>query len=140
MGLRIHERTVWDRHRCQRCGPAFRLVAGYVNDDDGAYALYWAACHMHPEHRVFFDVLIGTWWNDGADDRVTFSCEIHQDSSMVQDAPLATPGDDAMFGRKLTRHQALAHPWIPIFWSVVDLAQLEDEAVREAISAPSGDT
>ena len=86
---------------------------------------------------MLFDVLIGAWWNDGADGPVTFCCEIHQDGSMTLDAAVSTPGQGEIFGRKLTRAEALIHPWVDTFWSVVDLAQLEDEDVRAAISAPA---
>jgi len=138
MTLAIHERTVWDRYHCQRSGAAYRLVAGYVNDERGPHSIHWAACHPHPEHRVYLDVLIGRWWTDGASEPVTFSCEVHEDGSMTQDASLATPGEGELFGRKLRRDEALAHPWAATFWQVVDLVQLEDEDARAALSGPAG--
>ena len=49
--------------------------------------------------------------------------------SLVAAASVAP--DDPLYGVKLDRHAALAHPWLPAFWEVVDLVLVTDAVVNE---------
>ena len=75
-------------------------------------------------------------FEEGAADRVTFGCRV----GPVQGRPgpaatavaAAQPYDDApLWGRKLSREEALAHPRIGDFWRVVDFV-LERQPVVKA--------
>ena len=41
--------------------------------------------------------------------------------------------DRPLWGKKLSRDEALAHPWLPDFWEVVDFVLLTDPDVRRHI-------
>ena len=85
MGLAIGERDV-SLARCETCGLDYMFVKGFVHRDGDAYAVYFAGCHGHPEHAAALDVILGTWHDDDADDRVTFSALVRLDGAEVIDA------------------------------------------------------
>lgn len=131
--LRIDERTVRQK-TCPRCGRSFEHVTGFVMEADGAHSVYFAACHGHPEHEAQIDVVLGTWTSDDATDHVTFSSILRRDGAMAVDATVAVGGTAPFFGRKLSREEALAHPWVATFWQVVDLLATGDPAVKEHVA------
>ena len=47
--------------------------------------------------------------------------------------PAGRPYSDPIFGRKLTREEALAHPWLDNYWSVVDFILTEDPIVHDHV-------
>ena len=64
---------------------------------------------------------------------MTFSCELRREGATAVDATVAVEGVSELFGRKLTRDEALAHPLLQSFWTVVDLVAVEDPAVAAQI-------
>jgi hypothetical protein len=116
---------------CASCGQAFQHVTGYLNDEGGAYAVYFAACHGHPGHEAQIDVVLGSWGEDPPiDDHVTFSCRLLPTGATVEDATLATTSDSPLLGLRLTRAAALAHPRVAEFWSVVDFLAESDPTIH----------
>ena len=109
--LRIGDRTVRQK-TCSDCGAAFEHVTGFVYDGNDAHSVYFAACHGHPKHEAQIDVVLGTWGDDEAGDHVTFSSILRRDGAMAVSATVAIDGDVAFLGRKLSRDEALAHPWV----------------------------
>jgi hypothetical protein len=109
-----------------------------VARDDAAHAVFFAACYDHGEVREsWIDVIFGTW-GSGTDyqDHVTFGCRVGPVSNSplpaataVDDTSVATDGP--LFGRKLSREAALAHPLITDFWQVVDFIVETDPFVHE---------
>jgi hypothetical protein len=139
MPLSFQERTVRNKS-CASCGEDFQHVTGFINDEGGACAVYFAACHGHPEHEAQIDVVLGSWGVEPpVDDHVTFSCRLRSDSAMASDATLATTSDDPMLGERLSRAEALAHPRIQEFWAVVDFLALSDPTINGSVysSTPS---
>lgn len=133
MGLSIHERDV-RRQRCVDCGDDFDHITGYVNDPAGPYAVYFAACHGHPDHEAQIDVILGTWGTDEpVDDHVIFSCRLRPDGAMAVDATIAISADAPLPGLRLTRDQALDHPWSSDFWLVVDLLAEADPSITSRV-------
>jgi hypothetical protein len=132
--LRISERTVRSKD-CPACGAAFEHVTGFVDDDRGAHAVYFAACHRHPEPEAQIDVVLGTWGSGDASDHVTFSCRLRASGAMLADATVATDTDDRILGHKLDRDEALAHAWLEGFWNVVDLLASDDPTVGQHVGA-----
>jgi hypothetical protein len=138
MGLAIDDRTVRPRS-CSTCGQDFHHVTGYLNDEGGAYAVYFAACHGHPEHEAQIDVVLGTWGSeDPVDDHVTFSCRLRPDGAFADDATLATTSDSRLLGRRLTRAAGLAHPRIGEFWTIVDFLAESDPTINATVYGTSG--
>lgn len=126
--LRISERSVRSKD-CPRCGTSFEHVTGFVHDEEGAHAVYFAACHRHPEAEAQIDVVLGTWGTDDASDHVAFSCRLRRGGAMLVDATIATDGDEDILGRKLGREDALTHRSLPGFWDVVDLLTRDDPTI-----------
>ncbi len=128
MPLAIEERTVRRQH-CDRCDRDFDHVTAFVLKEGSAHAVYYAACHGHPEHEAWIDVVLGTWGNNDASDHVLFSCQLRAEGAAAVDGPVAVSSDASLLGKKLTREQALAHPRTGDFWAVVDLVAKADSAV-----------
>lgn len=133
---------------CPDCGEQAQRVWGFILDDDNAYAVFFASLYHHDGHEVWIDVILSPTWADGVDDHETFGCRVGPIEG--QDDPaasLVTGGAEApdtqLFGRKLTREDALEHPRLDDFWAVVDHLLEHDPVVREhvygstEISAPS---
>jgi hypothetical protein len=123
---------------CDCCGQPSRRTWSMVIRDHQPYALFFAACYDHGDVREsWIDVVFGTWGN-GTDyhDHVTFGCRF----GPVDNSPLpaatavdaaAVAPDGPLFGSKLSRAEALAHPRISDFWEVVDFVVETDLVVHE---------
>lgn len=140
------DRTV-TTHACPDCGGTREVVTGFVYRDDEPHAVYFASCY--PAHReVWIDVILGTWDDDsesqvseGKDaeadnDHVTFGCRFGQVEgqaipacSLVTGAAMA-PETSTIYGQRLDRDQALAHPWLTSFWEIVDVVLVQDPTVH----------
>ena len=87
---------------CLSCGETFQHVTGYINDEGGDYAVYFAACHGHPEHEAQIDVVLGSWGVEPPiDEHLTFSCRLRPDGATAADATLATTSDSPLLGERL---------------------------------------
>jgi hypothetical protein len=102
------------------------------------YAMFFAACYDHGHEREsWVDVTFGTW-GEGTDyhDHLTFGCRFGPVST--SDLPAATAvnaasvaPDSPLYGEKLSREAALAHPRIAEFWQVLDFIVERDALVHE---------
>ncbi len=138
MQLSFDGRTVRTQS-CSSCGQDFKHVTGYLNDLDGAYAVYFAACHGHPGHEAQIDVVLGTWGTDEpVDDHVTFTCRLGPEGASADDATLATTSDSTLLGERLTRADALMHPKIGDFWTVIDFLAVSDPTIKHSVYGTSG--
>ena len=54
---------------------------------------------------------------------------------MAVSATVAIDSDVGILGRKLSRDEALAHPWVATFWQVVDLLATEDPTINGHVAA-----
>ena len=129
------ERDVSKRH-CDSCGREFILVKGFVYRSDVPRAVYFVACHLHDgEREAWIDLILGTFGEDDASDHVTFGARVGPVSGQLEPAATlvdaAIPyGASSIFGQKLTRDEALAHPLLPTCWEVVDFILFNDETVH----------
>jgi hypothetical protein len=135
---------------CAMCGTSFVQSLGFVLADGTTHAVYYAGLHHHDGlHDAWLDVIMGSWPERDGDpyplDHVTFSCRVGPGSaapdpyaSLIQ-APASARGDnEGLFGRMLSREEALGHPWLPEFWRVVDFAVIEDQRVRDHLDHQPG--
>ena len=125
-------------HACPDCGEPFQRVTGFVHDDGDAYAVYFASCHHHGGHEAWIDVIFSKTWEDDADDHETFGCRVGPvEGQSDPAASLVTAGvpfgDSPVFGRKLTREEALVHDRLSDFWTVVDHVLTNDRVVRDHV-------
>jgi hypothetical protein len=82
--------------------------------------------HHDEAHEVIIDAILGTWDEDEVGDHVTFGARTGPVSGQVEPASTLVTGgamapEEPVYGRKLTRDEALLHPWLPRFWEVNDL-------------------
>jgi hypothetical protein len=134
--MHIAERTERPRP-CLDCGGEFPHVTGYVYDSDGPVAVYFGSCHGHEGRAAWLDVIVGTWGVDPpAQDHVTFSCEVRAIGAMAIDAPATLSRPSDLLGVVLTRVEALSHPLLATFWTVVDAVREQDPLVSNTLQFP----
>ncbi|GII34964.1 hypothetical protein [Planotetraspora mira] len=123
---------------CECCGQPSRRTWCMVTRDGLPYAMFFAACYSHAGVRESWtDVVFGTW-GQGTDyhDHLTFGCRFGPGAG--SDLPGATAVDAAsvapdgpLYGHKLTRAEALAHPKLSEFWEVIDFVVATDPLVHQ---------
>jgi hypothetical protein len=112
-------------------------VTGFVLRDGNAHAVYFA--EWQPTlGEAYVDVILGSFEEPKYADNVTFGCRVgHVDSqeapacSLVQGG--STRSDRPLFGTKLSRELALAHPWLAEFWAIVDWLIINDPVLHENV-------
>jgi hypothetical protein len=120
---------------CPDCGKDTRSVWGYISNDAGARAVYfirWTDGHV--ERGAQLIVSIGGW-GEGTNpsDRVVFGLEGRVDPSlafMVVDAAELPWSDQEHLGAKLTRADALAHPFAAEVFGILDALVARDPRFR----------
>lgn len=128
-------------HICDHCAEPFRRSQGFVFRGDDAHAMYLASCYHHAGHEVFIDAVFSPTWDEDKDDNVTLGCRVgpvvgQRDPAASIVAGATAFADAAVFGQKLTREEALAHPFLSDFWEVVDHILVHDPLVREHLYGP----
>ncbi len=121
---------------CPECGTDYTTVNGFVHKHGAARAAYFAACHKHhAAQEVWIDAILGTWGQDRPDDHVTFGCRVGRVEGQAEPAATLVAAasvlpSHSLFGRKLSREEALQHPWLREYWQIVDFLLLNDPTIR----------
>lgn len=122
---------------CGCCGQPSRRTWCMVTRGGLPYAVFFASCYQHADVREsWIDVVFGTWGQDSHDDHLTFGCRfgpgVGSDlpGATAVDAASAAP-DSSLFGHKLSRTEALAHPRLGEFWEVIDFVVATDPLVHQ---------
>lgn len=123
---------------CDHCGAEYSLVTTYVLDGGTALAVSKTALHHHEGAEAWLDVVFGSWHDDAATDHVTFGCRVgpvigSPDPAATAVDAAAPYGDSAFWGRKLSRSEALAHPQIQQFWTVVDFLLVNEPSIAHHV-------
>jgi hypothetical protein len=125
------ERTVTEKV-CDHCGEPRVNVHGSIMGN--LLAFYFASCYHHDGHEAWIDIVYSHDWDAGEQRRVTFGCPVGPvsnspapASTMVQAATVW--GDESFFGHKLSRDEAMAHPWRDEFWAHSDFILVNDPDV-----------
>jgi hypothetical protein len=120
---------------CECCGGPRTVVTGFVHSrDGGTLAAYIAS--LYPagdkhETEAWIDGILGTWGTDDASDHVTFGAHCRREGCMLVQAAQGDPDPEieSIYGRRLSREEGLAHPWIGAFWDVIDAVLIDDPVV-----------
>ena len=141
MQLQIDPERDVKSHECGCCGVPFDRVTGFINSENGAYAIYYASCYHHDGvHEAYIDVILDNAWDadhpdEPSPDRVTFGCRVGpitgQENiacSLVDGASVAP--DIPLYGRKLDPDQARQHPWVSQYWATIDHILEHDPTVN----------
>jgi hypothetical protein len=120
---------------CTSCGRDYTLVKSFILDHDDAHAIVLAALHDHDGKEAWLDIILGTFGTEDYTDYVTFGCRLGPVEGQREPAATlvqaAEPYEEsAMFGLKLSRDEALIHPWLAQFWRVVDFVLLSDPDIH----------
>jgi hypothetical protein len=124
------------QYECPCCHAAVQKTWNFIERDGLAHAVYFACCYHHVDkpQDAWIDVILGTWGTNSAEDHVTFGCRV----GPVVDSPrpaatLVQACSDGVRsevnGRILSREEGLVHPWLPMFWDVVDFVLENDPTV-----------
>ena len=139
MPLAFVEPPTIQEQDCAGCGRHYPLIKGFIARDGDAAAIAFSALHVHDGQReAWIDVILGTFGDDDASDHVTFGCRVgpvaNSDEPAATLIPAAQPyGNGPIWGHKLIREEALAHPRLPQFWEVVDFVLIADSAVHHHV-------
>jgi hypothetical protein len=119
---------------CEHCGEPRVTVTGSLLRDGDYLAAYFASCYHHDGHEVWIDIVYSLDRNAGDQQHVTFGCRVGPVSNSPSPAATmvdaaAAWGDEPYFGRKLSREEAMAHPWRDEYWSHVDHILVNDPDV-----------
>lgn len=149
MSLTIDPERQVEAGSCACCTTPYDRVTGFINSEEsGAYAIYYASCYHHQGvHEAYIDVILDDDWDPEhpasrpGPRRATFGCRVGpvdgQDGPACSLVPAASVApDDPLYGHKLTRDEALAHPWLAAYWQTIDLILLEDPTVHAHFTAP----
>ncbi|MHA6762386.1 hypothetical protein [Streptacidiphilus sp. PAMC 29251] len=126
---------------CDCCGTDADRTWAYLDHEGEPFAVFFASCYHHQSGpEIYFDVILGTWGTNDHSDHVTFGARYgavegqrEPACSLVSGAAVAP--DSAIYGIKLDRTAALAHPRLADFWQVVDFLVEYDPVVSRFIGA-----
>jgi hypothetical protein len=138
-GLAFDEAPTIEEQDCSGCGRHYPLVKAFLNKDGRAHAVAFCALHTHEAVReAWIDVILGTFGDSSTDDHVTFGCRVGPVAAQAEPAATAVDaaqpyGDKPIWGRKLSREEALGNARLPAFWEVVDFLLLADPVVHHHV-------
>ncbi|GHC89896.1 hypothetical protein GCM10007079_35730 [Nocardiopsis terrae] len=131
MQLRIDPDRQSTPFTCGHCSSEHLRICGFVNNEHGAFAVYYAHLYNHGDvHEAYVDIVMDDDWKPGSPleaspKRTTFGCRVGPVEgspapacSLVQAAEFHE--GDPFYGDRLDRERALPHPWLPLFWDTVD--------------------
>jgi hypothetical protein len=130
--------------RCDCCGGLTVRLTRFVYRDGDAFAVYYAAyANNHPDSEVAILVSLGEWGEGSeAADRAAFLCLLRPTEGsyevMLGDAARSHWRDAETVGKKLSREEALGHPWKATAFEVLDEAALHDPSLRGFICRAQG--
>jgi hypothetical protein len=122
--------------RCDCCGGLTVKLTRFVHRDGDAFAIYYATyANNHPDHEIAMLVSLGDWGDSATpDDRAAFYCRIRPSGDsyevMLGDAASSPWADAAIVGTKLSRAEALRHPWKATAFEVLDSAFPQDPSLQ----------
>jgi hypothetical protein len=136
--LFIQDTTVTET-TCECCGAVRSVVRSFVGDDQMTTATVIAYCyppHLNDAGEIWVDAILGTWGDDQVEDHVTFGCRFgplangeESTCSLTDAAQFDDPRP--IYGERLTREQALVHPRLGDFWSIVDVVFTTDPTIGD---------
>ncbi len=122
--------------RCDCCGGLTVRLTRFVSRDGDAFAIYYATySNNHADNELAMLVALGAWGDDTSPaQRAAFYCRVQptEDSYevMLGDADQSPWSGAAIVGQKLSREQALRHPWKATAFEVLDDAFAQDPSLR----------
>ncbi len=126
---------------CECCQGSTTRLTRFVYQDDDAFAVYYALfSDKHRHDGVVGIASLGEWDDDEIPpSRVAFSFRLWEGEDnfnvTIIDANESEWSDVEILGRKLTREEALDHPWVKDVYHIIDHVIDEDPVIREFFSS-----
>jgi len=124
---------------CDCCGGRSTTVHGFVYKAGDAFAVYYAGwSHQHPERGVSLAIATGEWAEGSTPrDRVSIGLDARPTATEIQlkviDPEQSAWGETALFGKMLSRAEALASPSLKWTLKVGELVARDDSRVHDAL-------
>ncbi|MBS2017058.1 MAG: DUF2199 domain-containing protein [Deltaproteobacteria bacterium] len=121
---------------CECCGGLDVRLTRFVERRGEAFAIYYAAyTNRHESQKIAMLVSLGDWGEESPpDQRVAFFCEVRLGDDgyevSLRDAATSVWSDVKLVGAKLSREEALGHPWKGVAFAVLDAAFEQDPPLR----------
>lgn len=125
--------------QCACCGKESITAHGFVYSGDEPFAVYFAGwVPEHPEQGVTMAIAIGKWdERSTADDRAAVGVDAFPNGNEIQfavlDAERSPWSETELFGRLLSRQEALQHPQLPAILAVAESIVRSDPRVRRVL-------
>lgn len=130
------ELTEPNKSICECCNRETTKLTRFVYNEEGAFAIYYAAfSEGHLDDGIVGVVSLGDWGEDGIPpSRVAFAFRLWQDENnhniTITNANESPWHDSKIIGRKLTREEALNHPWIEDVFHITDHMVVDDNEIK----------
>jgi len=130
---------------CSCCGRDMTRLTRFVRRDGNAFAVYFVEfTDGHQDCEAFVIVGLGDWGDDDLDPqkaRIAFAYRIRPGEASyelsiinVDDSPWST----TYLGRRLTRTEALSHPWLQEIYDLSDhMVQCDEPLIAFLNSSPN---
>jgi hypothetical protein len=121
---------------CECCNKETTSLTRFVYKDGEAFAIYYAVFSKgHNEDGAIGIISLGDWGNDEVPlSRVAFAFRLWQDENnhnvTITDANESPWHNSKIIGKKLTRDEALSHPWIEDVFHITDHMVIDDEEIK----------
>lgn len=142
MELSFDTGSTTGRSKCPDCKQKHVYMQRYILDRDEAYAVVSIEANQHHDGpELYVTCTLGNW-DDETDykDHATFSCRYGSVEQQEEYACTLIDVPDAfsmeIYGKRLSRRQALKHERIHEFWEVVDFLLEHDMAVHDFLCHP----
>ena len=125
-------------HTCDCCGHTTHTINGYIYADGNAYATYYARwTELQPEHGMTLLISIGGWGDDDTSERVAVALEcrvVNRAPGFRVNEPDTSPWwGRPIFGRVLSRDEALGSDLRPAFFAIADELAFHDPRIHETL-------
>ena len=120
---------------CECCGKETTRLTRFVNQNNSAYAVYYAKFTEGHDKKVLYGLISLGEWGEGAEPegRVAFPFRIWTNDDFYQvglvnrhDSPWS---HTTYLGRVLDREEALTHPWVKEVFDLTDRMVEDDVAI-----------
>jgi hypothetical protein len=122
--------------RCDCCDGLSVRLTRFVHRDGDAFAVYFASySNNHPETELAMLIVLGEWGDESdASQRAGFYCRVRPSGEsyevMLGDAADSPWKDADLVGQKLSRAEAIRHPWKATAFEVLDEAFEQDPSLH----------
>ncbi|HEY2847323.1 MAG TPA: hypothetical protein VGI80_05845 [Pyrinomonadaceae bacterium] len=128
---------------CDCCDAVVTRITRFVSQDEEPYAIYYGhLSESDAERRMLGLISLGEWGSETVPEcRVAFAFRLWPGNDKynvsIFDAAESSWSNAGLVGKKLSREDALAHPWLPEVFHLTDHMAIDDPAIRDFFESES---